>query len=266
MSIIDPPNRIRDSGRKSSKPRMSNRDAQELRKLDAAVDRIFNAVPDNPYILSVPCDEPRFHYPSRQEAHSWQRHTPFSLDEERLQYMTYIYRDPGDSCFVVRSQVDEDRDRQKAQHHAEKAPSFLSGTSTPSQGTKKKLSLSAYKTKIAGGPVEYKEVVPEKVPEKYKPRMEEKKVNGVKAGPTPARSLEATQTPPASSSKKRLVGSSRRLYRNTDILQTTCRLQCFEIINRSQRIAPSSQEATNDHTCTARNQILTRLTIKRRAP
>ncbi|TID20206.1 hypothetical protein E6O75_ATG07666 [Venturia nashicola] len=182
---------------------MSDRDAQELRKLDAAVDRIFKVVPENPYILSVPCDEPRYHYPSRQEAQSWLRDTPFSQDEERLQYMTYIYRDPGESCFVVRSQVDEDRDRQKAQHHAHKAPSFLSGTSTPNQGTKKKLSLSAYKTKLAGGPVEYKEIIPEKVEEKVEPKMEEKKVNGVKAGPTPARSLEATQTPLASGSKKR---------------------------------------------------------------
>lgn len=99
--------------------------------------------------------------------------------------------------------MDEDRDRQKAQNHAQKAPSSLSGTNTPSQGTKKKLSLSAYKTKLAGGPVEYKEVVPEKVKEKVEPRMEEKKANGVRAGPTPARSLEATQTPPASGSKKR---------------------------------------------------------------
>lgn len=183
-------------------PRMSDRDAQELRKLDAAVDRIFKAVPDHPYILSVPCDEPRFHYPSRQEAHSWQRHTPFSLDEERLQYMTYIYRDPGDSCFVVRSQVDEDRDRQKA-HHAQKTPSFLGGTNTPSQGTKKKISLSAYKSKLAGGPVEYIESVPEKQKRKVAPKMEEKKVNGISAGPTPARPQEVTQTPSASGHKKR---------------------------------------------------------------
>lgn len=181
---------------------MSDRDAQELRKLDAAVDRIFKAVPDHPYILSVPCDEPRFHYPSRQEAHSWQRHTPFSLDEERLQYMTYIYREPGESCFVVRSQVDEDRDRQKAQY-AQKAPSFLSGTNTPSQGTKKKISLSAYKNKLAGGPVQYKEAVPEKQKEKVESNMEGKKVNGVTAGPMPAGSQGAAQTPPASGQKKR---------------------------------------------------------------
>ncbi|QDS76963.1 hypothetical protein FKW77_005412 [Venturia effusa] len=183
---------------------MSDRDAQELRKLDAAIDRIFNAVPADPYILSVPCDEPTFQYPSRQEAHSWQRHTPFSLDEERLQYMTYVYREPGDSCFVVRSQIDEDRDRLKAQIKAQKVSHPLSGTNTPSQGTKKKLSFGAYKTKLAGGPVEYKEIIPEQIKEKAEPKMEEKKVNGVKAGPPPpARSLEATQTPSASASKKR---------------------------------------------------------------
>jgi hypothetical protein len=181
---------------------MSERDAQELRKLDAAVDRIFKAVPDHPYILSVPCGEPRFHYPSRQEAHSWQRNTPFSLDEERLQYMTYTYREPGEGCFVIRSQVDEDRDRQRAEY-AQKAPSFLSGTNTPSQGTKKKISLSAYKSKKAGGAVEYKEVVPEKEKEQLEPTMEGKKVNGIASGATPIRSQEAVQSAPNSSQKKR---------------------------------------------------------------
>lgn len=98
--------------------------------------------------------------------------------------------------------MDEDRDRQKAQY-AQKAPSFLSGTNTPSQGTKKKISLSAYKNKLAGGPVQYKEAVPEKQKEKVESNMEGKKVNGVTAGPTPARSQGAAQTPPASGQKKR---------------------------------------------------------------
>lgn len=116
--------------------------------------------------------------------------------------MTYIYHDPGDSCFVLSSQVDEDRDRQKGQY-AHKAPSFLSGTNTPSQGAKKKISLSAYKSKLAGGPVEYKDTVEEKKKDKIEPKMADRKVNGVAAGPTPVRTQGAVRTPPTSGQKKR---------------------------------------------------------------
>jgi hypothetical protein len=201
MSITEPPSQDKDSGGKASRTRMSHRDADELRKLNAAVDRIFKAVPEDPYILSVPCGEPRYHYPSRQESQSWARNTPFSHDEERLQYMTYIYREPGESCFVIRSQVDEERDRQKATY-AQKAPSFLSGTNTPNQSAKKKISLSAYKSKLAGGATEQKAPSPEKEKNKIEPTMEDKRVNGVGTGSKPVKPAEAVQTPIASGQKR----------------------------------------------------------------
>jgi len=203
MSIAETPHHDKDSGDKHSHTRMSDRDADELRKLNAAVDRIFKAVPEHPYILSVPCGEPRYHYPSRQEGQSWARNTPFPLDEERLQYMTYIYREPGESCFVIRSQVDEERDKQKASYPYE-APSFLSGTNTPNQSAKKKITLSAYKNKLAGGTAEQKSASPKKEKEKgtTAPIMEEKRVNGLGASSRPVNPAEAVQKPAASGQKR----------------------------------------------------------------
>jgi hypothetical protein len=177
MSIHPVVKKQDDDHGKTDRPRMppddADDDAEEIRKLDATVSRLFQSVPEHPYILSVPCSEPRYHYPTRQEAESWARQTPFSLDEERLQYMTYLYRDPGESTFVVRSQVDEERDRLA---HLRKVNGISSSASTPLKKSiaKKKISLSAYKDKLAGKATS---------PEKLNGRMDTKEVkpvNGVK--------------------------------------------------------------------------------------
>jgi len=140
---------------------MSASDAEDLLNIDAAIKRITNAVPEYPYLLSAPVTvEPRYHYPSHQEAESWARHTPFRHNEERLQYMTYVYREPGESCFVVRSHIDEERDRLAAQKKTVNG----SRPATPLQSTanKKKISLSAYKSKLAAGTLVSKDPSPEK--------------------------------------------------------------------------------------------------------
>lgn len=63
--------------------------------------------------------------------------------------MSFLYRDHADSCFVCRTEVDEERDRRAAM----KTKSAPSGTSTPrSDVPKKKISLAAYsKSKQANG-------------------------------------------------------------------------------------------------------------------
>ncbi|KAB2579603.1 uncharacterized protein LTHEOB_7118 [Lasiodiplodia theobromae] len=124
-------------------------DEEELRKLDQVFKRIRTNIPDAPYIITVPCAEPRYHHWSREQAESWCRNTPFDPSEERLQYMSFLYRDHADSCFVCRTEVDEERDRRAAM----KTKSAPSGTSTPrSDVPKKKISLAAYsKSKQANG-------------------------------------------------------------------------------------------------------------------
>ncbi|KAF2145969.1 uncharacterized protein K452DRAFT_294588 [Aplosporella prunicola CBS 121167] len=126
----------------------SAEDVEDLRALDNAWERVRKNVPDAPYILAVPCAEPRYHHWSRESAESWCRGTTFDPNEERLQYMSFVYRDHADSCFVCRTEVDEERDRRAAM----KAKGIPSGVSTPVRNDvpKKKISLAAYRDKQAG--------------------------------------------------------------------------------------------------------------------
>lgn len=178
------------SSNSSSKSKDNN--AEEIARINAACARIQTANPEQPYTLSCPVNvEPRYHYPSAQEAASWRKGTPFYPHEEGLQYMTYVYREPGDSCFVIRSHLDDEREEKErqerrlkdsqSQHQRNGSGSALStapGTPLPgSQGAgkeKKKISLSAYKNKKLGI-----EGSPEKEPVAEKKSMENKKeVNG----------------------------------------------------------------------------------------
>ena len=118
--------------------------------------------------------------------------------------MTYVYREPGDSCFVVRSEIDEERDRLAAQEqlqrkkelhsHRRNGSATSTRSVTPLVGSgsgevkKNKISLSAYKNKIAGGTKEEtkEETVPKKEPVVTMDRVETKKqANGVKVESKP---------------------------------------------------------------------------------
>lgn len=151
MSISDTPTPPTTQAAKTttSSTSLAAEDEEELRKLDQVYKRISTNIPDTPYIITVPCAEPRYHHWSREQAESWCRNTPFDPSEERLQYMSFLYRDHADSCFVCRTEVDEERDRRAAM----KTKSAPSGTSTPrSDVPKKKISLAAYsKSKQANG-------------------------------------------------------------------------------------------------------------------
>ena len=127
---------------------LSSADAKTMRELDASVDIIRNYIPTDPYILTVPSTDP-YQHRSRQDAEAWRRGTFFDSDEEEeVQYSTFLYREQGESLFVCRSTVDIDRDRREKER---KLVGFRSGANTPSgsTGPKKKISLSAYKSKHA---------------------------------------------------------------------------------------------------------------------
>lgn len=125
----------------------SHKESTHQAGLDAAISRLRDAIPETPYILTVPLNaENEYHHYSRHEAESWRYNTPFERGEEHLQYTSFLYRDHLDSCFVVRTHVDEERDR--------RARLGLNGVATgtanrASTGPKKKISLADYKNKAA---------------------------------------------------------------------------------------------------------------------
>ena len=127
---------------------LSRADAKIMRELDASVDVIRTYIPTDPYILTVPSTDP-YQHRSRQDAEAWRRGTFFDSDEdEEVQYSTFLYREQGESLFVCRSTVDIERDRREKER---KLNGVRSGANTPSSSTgpKKKISLSAYKSKHA---------------------------------------------------------------------------------------------------------------------
>ena len=132
----------------SERLRPSMIDSRIMRELDASVDKIRNFIPSDPYILTVPSTDP-YQHRSRQDAEAWRRGTFFDSDEdEEVQYSTFLYREQGDSLFVCRSTIDIERDRREKDR---KLNGFRSGANTPSgnNGPKKKISLSAYKSKLS---------------------------------------------------------------------------------------------------------------------
>lgn len=167
------------SAKPTPRPKLSAEDQKELALLEGAIGRIKKSAPAYPYIISTPSMEPYRHY-SRQESRAWMLGHLFTPEEEYLQYRSFYYREPYQDCFVQQSgQVDEPK--------VEPPKSHVS--STPQQGPKKTISLSAYKAKQANGVIAASSQNPSPSPAPPKPSPEQ--INGLKEA-----------TPKASSSPK----------------------------------------------------------------
>ncbi|GAB7354035.1 hypothetical protein MBLNU459_g4618t1 [Dothideomycetes sp. NU459] len=139
------------AGRPSSlrpHPALSPDEQDTQRQLDACIDRMRAHTSDEPYILTVPQEEPKYHHYSRYLADAWLRNTPFSADEHpNIQYQTFFYHEPHSDVFQQhRHSHFETKTRPDA---VAKTDAVASNASTPSLGPKKKISLAAYKNKQA---------------------------------------------------------------------------------------------------------------------
>lgn len=147
---------------------LSEEDQEEADKLDVIFKRIKTAVPRAPYILSTPSLDP-YRYHNRQEAHAWMMGHLFEPSEEHLQYRTYLYREPYVDCFTQQHGEDDEPEVERPKSHI---------SNTPHQAPKKKISLSAYKSKQANGVITpgSKKVSPNLPPAKPAPM----RTNGVR--------------------------------------------------------------------------------------
>ncbi|KAF1353628.1 hypothetical protein BDV97DRAFT_346962 [Delphinella strobiligena] len=125
-------------------------DEEILRQLNACVDGMRDHISDEPYVLTIPQDEPKFHHYSRYAADAWLLDSPFERNENyQVQYQSFFYREPYTDLFERVRYSHFDRSTQT--NFASNSIQPRSLTSTPTVGPKKKISLAAYKNKQAQG-------------------------------------------------------------------------------------------------------------------
>ena len=131
---------------------MKDRERDDRDALDATCDRMRKHLPIQPYIQTVPQDEPRYHHHNAHYAEMWLKDAPFNRREHpSLQYQTWFYQEHGTDLIHLRihSQIENTSSADaKARDEATKT---AASTPNPSAGPKKKISLAAYKDKKVNG-------------------------------------------------------------------------------------------------------------------
>lgn len=152
MSVTDSPIKSSQGASNASSAPSTENSIKEKLKTDASLDPLLKSIPDVPYILTVPSDDLDIEsWKLRNEQSICRQTYPFRTAELHLQYMSFLWRDSADSCFEIRTEVDEERER-KARDQKHKSISDQAGSSPlPTAGTKKKITLAAYKNKLTGG-------------------------------------------------------------------------------------------------------------------
>jgi hypothetical protein len=215
----------------------SNETLKEKAKLDAALEPLLNLIPDVPYILTFPSYELNIEpWKLHNEQILCRQAYPFRTAELNRQYMSFLWRDSTESCYEIRTELDEERER-KAKEQRRPIMSEVAGSSPlPTAGTKKKISFTAYKSKLSGAdksqvaspePTKADRGEPKIVitngdkndtPQNSKPNSETVKDATSKRTETPTRpgkrksdetTSEPASTPP--SKKPRKIGSPERL-------------------------------------------------------
>ncbi|KAF4554214.1 Hypothetical protein D9617_5g070910 [Elsinoe fawcettii] len=166
----------------------------DLDALNAAIDRMRKHIPEQPYIQSIPQDEPRWHHRSREHANAWRKDAPFDLDERSdLQYQTFYYHEHGTN--LIHLGVHSPLLQQDQTPNSDAAKSL---TATPKLGPKKKISLADYKNQKSGTP---------------KPAAEKEKLTNS------ASKVEKSDKHKHSSERDKLSGSSTRDFAKPDNTQ-----------------------------------------------
>lgn len=139
----------------SPEPEPSPAVPAELASVDKRLRRLQDEVlPSAPYLLTVPTDVP-FHLGNRF-VNNWAvgKKGPFAVEEQQLQYMTFLMHHDADSLLVaVGDWTENDGQATMGKKDDEKPRALPSASGTPQVGgIKKKITLSDYKTRAKGEP------------------------------------------------------------------------------------------------------------------
>ena len=126
-------------------------------RLDQSLRKLSNDVlPPQPYLVKAPTDKPWI--PGARQLPKWYAGTPFSKDEEQLQYLSFIpyYREYlGEEIIIVSEGGWSDDKGNKLQDGIQSVQQQEQDKPRPTSelggGQRKKITLSAYKSKVRGG-------------------------------------------------------------------------------------------------------------------
>ncbi|KAI5236221.1 hypothetical protein E4T43_08786 [Aureobasidium subglaciale] len=124
-----------------------DRERDLLQRIHACIDRMRAVTPDEPYVLSIPQDEPKYHHHSHHSSQMWRTNTPFRADDDpNQQYQTFYYHEPLSDVFQLHRNSHYQKDNASASSHTREREKE-STQSTPHMLPKKKISLAAYANK-----------------------------------------------------------------------------------------------------------------------
>ncbi|KAI5208103.1 hypothetical protein E4T39_01613 [Aureobasidium subglaciale] len=125
-----------------------DRERDLLQRIHACIDRMRAVTPDEPYVLSIPQDEPKYHHHSHHSSQMWRTDTPFRADDDpNQQYQTFYYHEPLSDVFQLHRNSHYQKDNASVLSHAREREKE-SAQSTPNMlPKKKKISLAAYANK-----------------------------------------------------------------------------------------------------------------------
>lgn len=145
---------IPDTSNSEVRPRLAV--PAELESVDTRLGRLRDEVlPSAPYLLTVPTDVP-FRLGNRF-VNNWAvgKKGPFAIEEQQLQYMTFLMHHDPDSLLVAVGDWSDNGD-ERAMARQSEGKSRVATPTTPAvtegAAAKKKISLSDYKTRAKGDP------------------------------------------------------------------------------------------------------------------
>ena len=106
----------------------------------------INVLPRQPYLISVPSDIPYRH--SSRFTNRWYIGTPFSREEEQLQYMSFLRHQEEESSLLKAVGVWSDENGKMLEEDVTSREIYRNGANSPiSSGQRKKITLNDYKKK-----------------------------------------------------------------------------------------------------------------------
>ena len=128
------------------RPPLKDRPSQsQVTRLNDRLKRLENILPRHPYLISVPSDVPYHH--SARFVNKWHEGTPFTREEEQLQYISFLSYQGDVSLLKAVGGWSDDQGKAESEVSPQTHEATSTRPNTPSSLARKKITLSDYRNK-----------------------------------------------------------------------------------------------------------------------